>query len=107
MQQGFPLADEHAHARRTDPLESHLAAETATKSLHATRERVLIILRMHGPVTDEELVARARAAWPDWKISDASIRSRRSDLHKDGLVHRNGRGTTRFGRACSKWDTLA
>ncbi len=106
MQQGFPLT-ESAHARRTDPLESHFAAEVATTQLSRTRERVLAVLRQHGPLSDEEMIQKIRSMWPDWDVSDANLRSRRSDLHKDGLVHRNGRAVTKHNRTCSRWDTHA
>lgn len=99
--------DQSAHARRTDPLSSHLAAERASMTLTDTQDRVLIALRIGGPASDEQLVGRFRDWWPDLKISDQSIRSRRSEVVKKGLVEATDNyGTTRYGQRARVWKAV-
>lgn len=95
---------EKAHARRTDPLASHLAAERASVALSDLQERILHALRIGGPATDEELVARHRRYWPERRVSDQSIRSRRAELVKKGLVETTGdRRPTEYQQLATVW----
>jgi len=95
---------EHAHARRTDPITSHLAAERASARLTDIQERVLTLLRIQGPATDDEIEARFRHYWPDLKVSSQSIRSRRSELVRKGLAEFTGDfGRTEFGQRARVW----
>jgi hypothetical protein len=95
---------EHAHARRRDPLTSHLAAERAGVRLTEVQDRVLVLLRIQGPATDDQLVRRFRHYWPDVKVSDQSIRSRRSELVRKGLAEFTGDfGRSEFGQRARIW----
>jgi hypothetical protein len=42
------------------------------------------------PATDQELVTRWRARWPESHASDSSIRTRRHELARAGLVEHGG-----------------
>ena len=99
-----PSLFDFAHARWNDPSTSRLAAESVTlEKLSQVQERVLSIVRMHGPLTDEELENRYLDLWPG-SASPQSIRSRRSELARKGLVTRLGRlGETSWGRPCAIW----
>jgi hypothetical protein len=79
--------DEVAHARPTDPFTSHLAARGV--EVRKQRDRVLAILSDGRAWTDEEIVAEHQRrsvilGWP--RASASGLRSRRSELAKDGLV---------------------
>ena len=100
-------AQEHAHARRTDPLSSHLAAERATERLTDVQERVLILLRVKGAATDNTIIQRFRDTWPELRMSDQSIRSRRADLVRKGLVtHTGDFGTSPYGQPARIWKAV-
>jgi hypothetical protein len=103
----FTQGREHAHARRTDPIESHLAAERASLRLNETQERVHVVLKIKGPATDEELISRFRHLWPEAKVTDQSIRSRRSELCRKGLVRQTDRyGVTDYGNRARVWEVV-
>jgi hypothetical protein len=100
-------APESAHARRTDPLSSHLAAEKASARLNETQERVHVLLRIKGPATDEELISRFRHTWPEVRVTDQSIRSRRSELVEKGYVKQADRfGVTDYGNRARVWEVV-
>lgn len=76
-------------ARRTDPATSHAAAASVAPKAPRVRERVLEILHEHGPLTLDALIGKHRSAevfkgWPP--ASDSSIRTRCSELVRDGLA---------------------
>lgn len=99
---------QHARARRTDPLESHLAAAHADIKLTETQDRVLVALRMGGPGTDEQIQARFSDWWPDYKVSPQSIRSRRKELVTVGLVEATGEyGVSSYGNGSAIWKAVA
>lgn len=103
---GTPLfkTSEHAHARRTDPLSSHLAAERASQRLTDVQDRVLTLLRIRGPATDDQIIERFRDYWPEIKVSDQSIRSRRSELVRKALVAHSGDfGPSPHGQRARVW----
>jgi hypothetical protein len=78
-----PLFDGDAHARRTDPLESHLAAERATPHLTDVQDRVMIALTDGRAFDRRKIEARFRSWWPELKVSSQSIRSRRAGVPND------------------------
>ena len=100
-----------AHARRTDPGTSHAAADSV-RELTDRQRAVLAILRQHGPLTDEQLVARYTAlqqlhdgAPP--QQSPSGIRTRRSELHARGDVIDTGeKATMTTGREAILWDAI-
>ena len=91
-------------ARWSDPSTSRVAAESISLArLNETQERVLGIIQVHGPLTDEELERHYRDCWPN-SASPQSIRSRRSELARKGFVTKLGRlGETSWGRPCAIW----
>lgn len=93
------------HSRWSDPATSREAANSISQEkLNQTQERVLSIVRIHGPVTDEEVIAHYRQLWPESRTSEQSIRSRRSELTKRGLILQAGKfGTTALGGKCRMW----
>lgn len=99
---------EVAYARHSDPETSHLAAATASKGLTETQQRVLSVIRIQGGdigLTDEEIAERFRDYWPDSKVTDQSLRSRRKELEKvHHLVRFSGHyGVTSHGGKTQRW----
>lgn len=98
-------------ARRTDPATSHLAAQSLN-NLTKQRSFVLNVLRLLGPMTDEELVRRATgmAEWQEdqVRVSPSGVRTRRHELVAQGQVRDTGqRVTTRSGRRAIVWEVAA
>lgn len=94
-----------AHARSTDPETSHIAAATVT-NLTLTKERILAILRIRGAQTDEELIRWFRRYYGN-ETTEQSIRSRRSELVKAGIVSFSGEhGISSTGRPSRKWGVV-
>ena len=91
-------------ARNTDPVTSHQAAATITRSaVTETQQRIIETLQTHGPLTDEQLCQRIAAdlAKP---VSVSGVRTRRSELVTDGRVIDTGqREQTRSGRNAIVW----
>lgn len=97
----FPVPP-RAHARRTDPETSHWAA--ASVDVTTTQSYVLTALRMGGPMSDEEIGDYIRKTWPEVKMTEQSVRSRRSELVGKGLVEFAGEFTkTRNGGKTRIW----
>jgi len=97
------------HARTTDPVTSHEAAESV-KNLTATQEEVLRIIRVWKSINDVELVAQYKRLTPIYGLpaaSESGIRSRRAELVKSGKVIDSGdREKLPSGRNAILW-TLA
>lgn len=91
----FP--DDTARARRSDPVESHEAADRADTA--ASRRAVLAILA-DGPLSDEQVHARQSVFTPE------RMRTARKELERQGRVVEAGEGVTSKGRRCKTW-TLA
>lgn len=91
-------------ARWSNPDTSRAAAESISLDrVTETQARILSVLRINGPLSDEQLVERFHHSWPD-SASDQGIRSRRGELVRKGRVVDSGRrGTTRYGRSCVIW----
>ena len=94
-----------ALARLDDPSTSHEAA--ATVNVSATQDAVLRILRVAPfPYSDEVLVKVYHSVWDVLDMPPAtpsSIRSRRAELTRKGLVVQSGYDVTDTGRRCRTW----
>lgn len=77
-----------AKARNTDPITSHLAAESV-RDVTATQEYVLKALRKAR--TDVELVEAYNSLKTAPRASESGIRSRRAELVRKGMVVDTGR----------------
>ncbi len=90
-------------SRWSDPETSRKAAESITlPRVTDTQRRILAALIR--PATDEELIARIADLWPEHRVSPQSIRSRRAELVRRGLVVDSG--TTRpteYGSSATVW----
>ena len=97
------LGIEHeAHARATDPVSSHEAAEQASTHVWESQQAALAILEMWGkPVTALQLeeIAAARGV----AFSAARMRSTLSELESKGLVKREGFTSPPTGRRRQLW----
>lgn len=89
---------DEAHARRTDPVESHQAARSV-KNITAVQRAILNGLRT--PRTDEALYLYLK--WVGVNVSPSGARSRRAELVTRGLVVRVGTSKTAAGRSCAVW----
>lgn len=98
---------EQPHTRNSDPITSHEAA-ASVRNITETHNRILGMLKNHGPMTDEDLFemwsfkARVLDEWGS--ISPSGLRSRRAELVDAGFVEDSGeKGKTRSGRSCIVW----
>jgi len=87
-----------------DPETSREAAESIPlERVSEVQHKILTLLKIHGPMSDEQLVERFDGCWPS-SATDQSVRSRRGELVRKGLVVDTGRrSTTRYGRSCVVW----
>lgn len=87
---------DEAHARDSDTLASHEAAKTV--DVRRDRCAVLMLLAYLGEATDQTVEANA------WRVEHGtpqSLRSRRAELMRDGLVEvASADGRTASGRRC-------
>lgn len=95
---------ELAHARNSDPETSHKAA-ASVKGISPLKQRILKVFRLAGWLTDEELIANYRKVYGEASLSsDQSIRSRRADLTKEGLIRDSGHlRKSRLGNDSTVW----
>ena len=95
--------DLFAHARNTDPETSHEAAESISQ-LTERQLAVLETLHYQGPMADHVLVAAFPLQGFVVMQSPQSIRSRRAELVRGGLVeHTGGYVQTVSGRRARVW----
>ena len=89
-----------------DPSPSFEAAQAITaEKLTDVQERVLSLLRILGPTTDDELIGWWLEYNPDTRATDQSIRSRRAELVRKGLVRDSGRdGKSKHGNKATVWE---
>ena len=92
---GIVMEGDTARARRTDPLESHAAADAA--NLTDSQQAVLKALRVHKHLAAFEL----EQVLPVW--SPSRIRTALTELQADGLVRTQGTRRTPFGRDARVW----
>ena len=81
---------EVAHARRTDPITSHLAA-ASVQGIRASQRMILGALVRHGPGTDEDIYRWLKDEGHNISLSGA--RTRRSELVRLGIVEDSGEKT--------------
>ena len=76
-----------AYARNSDPITSHLAAQSI---MDVTTLQIRIMQCFEsttGGLTDEQLVNVYKAMWGNsFPATESSIRSRRSELHHKGAI---------------------
>jgi len=96
------------NARNTDPLTSHLAAET-DQDLRRIEKLILELMTgMH--FTDEDLVIHWDRAAAQGKVpqhSPSGLRTRRKSLSDLELLEIVGIGKTRMGRSCRIWKVVS
>jgi hypothetical protein len=102
LQQGF---FDVARVRRGDPETSFAAARSVTEEkLTQTQEWVLHAFSVGGALTDEELIEMFRSRWSSCKASPQSIRSRRAELRRKGLiVDSRERRLTQYGQRSQRF----
>ncbi len=94
--------DLFAVARRNDPLTSHLAA-ASVKRITEFHKDILDMLKLYGPMTDEQIYRQFQLA--EIKISESGARTRRKELVDmaevmftgDTLFTKSGRKTQVWG----------
>lgn len=91
------LSDDSPRVRKSDPLTSHVAADSSNRA--DSKKAVLTALRIHKHLAAYEL----EAILPDW--SPSRIRTALTELAEDGLVVRSDRTrNTRYGRPAHVWE---
>lgn len=95
-----------AHARRTDPPQSHEAAKRAGTKTAQVRAAIEIVFRESGPMTDEELIRKYRERNLSPSASDSGIRTRRKELANLGKLRISGDGQTQAGNPCRVWEIV-
>lgn len=75
-------------ARLTDPDTSHAAA-ASVDNLTRTRSRILDVLRVFGPMTDQQIRSTYLQVY-DEPISDSGLRTRRRELVDAGFARDSG-----------------
>lgn len=95
-------------ARSTDPDTSQAAAEQALKRAPIIRDVVLELVREHGPLTHDQLIAEYNTRVvmdPDTpRASESGIRTRLSELKRSGLVAQaEEEGKSAFGNRAKQW----
>lgn len=91
------------HARNSDPVTSHLAAESV-KDTTPLQDRILKLLDKHGYKTHEELVELYDKEFgPWWPATESSIRTRTADLRDKRLVVERGTKKNKRNRDAILW----
>ena len=94
------------HARTSDPVTSHEAAESVGK-LTATKGAILWLFEKFGQLTDEQLqnhYRRISAQGDAPRASESGVRSRRAELVAAGLLFDSGnRVKMESGRNAIVW----
>jgi hypothetical protein len=73
------------HARTTDPITSHLAADSISNGEVSKTQKLIISLLVNGPRADFEIVQMFQDLYPAI-ASDSGIRTRRAELVSKGVV---------------------
>jgi transcription initiation factor IIE alpha subunit len=94
--QGYIDFDAPAPAQRHSPT-SVAAAKSQTKSKkEGDKQTIIAALELHGPLTDEQIVERTG-------IGANTVRPRRVELVREGLVQAVGEGRTASGKRATTW----
>lgn len=87
------MSDYGRHARTTDPLTSHEAAESSTYEHTSKTQLAIMAILRYESMTDTEIINAYRDL-EDFgdvpRASDSGIRSRRAELVEAGLVSDSG-----------------
>lgn len=75
--------DAHSHARATDPETSHIAAEMAAPFVGSHCDRILACLKLHGPLTKDEIATRTG-------LTSVQVDRRLPDLQSAGKAEPTG-----------------
>jgi len=88
-----------------DPSPSFEAAQSiSTERLTDVQDRILVLFKIMGPMPDDTLISYFEEYYPN-RATDQSIRSRRAELVKRGLVRDSGRdGKSKHGNRCTVWE---
>jgi hypothetical protein len=98
---------------RTNPLTSVDAHQAALKNAGGTKERILAILRAHGPLTLDGIVKeymryRGLYGWP--LVSEQGIRSRTAELAHEKpakvVAVEGARGVSRYHNPAKLWEAV-
>ena len=90
-----------------DPSPSFEAAQAITaEKLTDVQYRILVLLRILGPMPDDTLISYFTEYYPH-RATDHSIRSRRAELVRKGLVRDSGRdGESKHGNRATVWEAV-
>lgn len=93
-----------ATARSTDPITSHEAAESITyETATNIQKKVLEIFQIYKTLDDKSLIRHYRSRY-DSEIEEGTVRSRRNELTKAGLIEDSGlKIKQRSGRRAILW----
>ena len=89
-----------AYARASDPLTSHeAAASISEQGQRSSQQAVLSALRIHGPLTTDQLSDHIGSAWVKSRIGTACV-----ELERRGYIERASElGTSARGNPCTIW----
>ena len=94
-----------AHARRSDPSTSHLAAVAVGNTTQLQRHILILFEFAHDGLNDEQLIAMYDNAYSlAFPAAESSIRSRRSELGVKGYLVDSGKTRpTKSGNKSIVW----
>jgi predicted ArsR family transcriptional regulator len=93
---GQHYIDFDAPAQRHSPTSVEAAKSRTKKKTEIDRETIIAALELHGPLTDEQIVERTG-------IGANTVRPRRVELVREGLVQAVGEGRTVSGKRAVTW----
>jgi hypothetical protein len=92
----------NAVARVADPETSHEAA-ASVENVTVVQDRILHLLDLMGPATDEQIIHQYRVAY-GYDATDQSIRSRRAELVRSKHIEFSGIfGLSSSNRRSREW----
>lgn len=102
------MEDDTARTRKTDPIESHQAADSISKGARADSKAVVLKhIEEHAPYCAVESwrIERDLGGRP---YSPSRLRTALAELEREGLVRRNkGAGVTPSGRKCATFEVAS
>lgn len=99
------LPDDSPRVRQSDPVESHLAADSITRSgRQDSQAHVLNDLRSYGRSAAWQIEERAELL--SARFSPSRLRTAISELVEAGRVVRAGQGLTPRGRVCAMFEAV-
>lgn len=91
---------------RVDPWTSRAAAKSISLDAVSRLQRIVVnVFTLHrGPLTDEQLIEAVHRHFPQVRATDSSIRTRRRELERRGLVEvADFSGRTAAGYTCRRF----